>query len=119
MARFLWLVLANPAEGRELEFNQWYDEEHVPDVLVVDTVRSVQRFEFVASGGTADPEHRFLAVYEVEAENPEAAIAAMDKARAEQGRMRGRSSLDRDVRQWYFRPLGPRFTPDEDADSSR
>jgi hypothetical protein len=115
MARFLWLVMTNPAEGREQEFNRWYDEEHVPDVLGVDTVVAVQRFEFVTSGGTADPGHRYLAVYEVEADSAEEARAAMDKARAEPGQMRGSSSLDRDARLWYFRPIGPRVSRDDQA----
>lgn len=110
MARFLWLVLANPADGADAEFNRWYDEEHVHDVVGVEGVRSVQRFEFAATGGTAAPDHRYLAVYEVEADSPEAAMALMDKARAEAGRMRGTSSLDPDVRLWYFRPIGPLIT---------
>jgi hypothetical protein len=36
-------------------------------------------------------------------------MAAMDKARAEPGRMRASSSLDRDACLWFFRPLGPRI----------
>jgi hypothetical protein len=112
MARFLWLVMTNPAEGREQEFNRWYDEEHVPDMLGVATVVAVQRFEFVTGGGSAEPGLRYLAVYEVEADSPEQTMAAMDKARAEPGRMRASSSLDRDARLWFFRPLGPRIGPD-------
>ena len=115
MARFLWLVMTNPAEGREREFNRWYDREHVPDMLGIDTVVAVQRFEFVTGAGTAPPRHRYLAVYEVEADDPGETLAALNRARTEPGRMRVSSSLDPDARLWFFRPLGPRVSCDGDA----
>jgi hypothetical protein len=30
--RDLYLVFSNPVEGREDEYNAWYDEVHLPDV---------------------------------------------------------------------------------------
>ena len=35
MATYLMAVLTNPVEGREAEFNVWYSEQHVPDVLKI------------------------------------------------------------------------------------
>jgi hypothetical protein len=109
VARFLWLVLTNPAEGAEEEYNRWYDEEHVPDMLNVDGVASVQRFQHVTSVGP-EPGQGYLAVYEVEADSPEDVLAAFDKARAEPGRIRLSPALDPNASQWFFRPIGPLST---------
>jgi hypothetical protein len=62
MARQLMVVFSNAAEGRDDEFNRWYDEVHAPDLLSIEGVESCQRFE------VADPEgvpHRYLAIYEL------------------------------------------------------
>jgi hypothetical protein len=113
MARFLQVVMTSPQPGREEDFNKWYSEEHLPDVLGVDGIVAAQRFEFVASNGSADPAQRYLALYEVEADDHEEAIAKLNAALAEPGRMRVSDSLDRDFRQWYFRPLGERMVSEE------
>ncbi len=113
MARFLQLVMTSPRPGREDEFNKWYSEEHLPDVLGVDGIIAAQRFEFVASNASADPPQRYLALYEVEAGDHEEAIAKLNAALSEPGRMRRSDSLDPDFRQWYFRPLGERVVSEE------
>jgi len=33
MSRHVFAVLTNPVEGREAEFNAWYDDRHVHDIL--------------------------------------------------------------------------------------
>lgn len=65
----LFLVFTNPVEGREDEYNQWYDEVHVPDVMAVPGVKGAQRYQLAPSdsqGGGAPPAHRYLAVYEID-----------------------------------------------------
>jgi hypothetical protein len=111
MAQFLWLVLTNPADGQEQEFNRWYDEEHVPDMLGVEGVSAVRRFRLDTSAGP-EPGQSYLAVYEVEADSPEQVLAAFEKARSEPGRIRLSPALDPDARQWFYRPIGPRTTRD-------
>jgi hypothetical protein len=104
--------MTRPVPGREEEFDRWYREEHLPDLLGVDGVIAAQRFEFATAFGSPGPDHRYLALYEVEADSPEAAIATLTAALREPGRVRSSGSLDRDFRQWYFRPLGERITSD-------
>jgi len=36
MAKYLLLVTSNPVEGRDAEYNRWYTEEHLRDVLKLD-----------------------------------------------------------------------------------
>jgi hypothetical protein len=59
----LLLAFSNPADGREDEFNEWYDSTHLPDVLQVPGVTSGQRYELAPNGRSP---HRYLAVYELE-----------------------------------------------------
>jgi hypothetical protein len=111
MARYLWLVFSNPIDGEAAEYNRWYSEEHMLDVLSIDLVSAAQRFQFAASSGGPEPHQRYLAIYDIEANSPDEAMTAIDKARGT-GTMRGTTALDPNTLQWYFRPLGPRATGD-------
>jgi hypothetical protein len=44
MNQSILLVLTNPVPGREAEFNDWYDNRHVPEVLAVPGFVSCTRF---------------------------------------------------------------------------
>lgn len=80
MARHLLLVFTNPEEGREEEFNTWYDDIHLPEVLEVDGFTAAQRL--VASPGARGelPAQQYLAIYEVETDDLPAAIEALRQA---------------------------------------
>lgn len=82
VAENLFLVLTNPIEGQDEAFNQWYDTEHVPEVLDVPGVVAAQRYDLaeitVPEGEDLPaqlppPTHRYLAVYELDRE-PEAVL---------------------------------------------
>jgi hypothetical protein len=112
VARFLQAVLANPEPGREDEFNQWYDNEHLPDLLTVPGVVAAQRFRYVGSLFSEGSAHAYLTLYEVEADSLEDAQNTLKAALGEPGRVRSSSSLRRDFAQWYFEPLAERVTAD-------
>jgi hypothetical protein len=65
MAEFKMLVLSNPVEGRDQEFNEWYDNVHLPDVLDVKGVGGTERYR-MCSGG----KRRYLALYELDCDDP-------------------------------------------------
>ena len=56
----LLMVWVDVPVDREDEFNRWYNEEHLPELLAVPGVLSAARYEAVSSG----PKH--LACYELE-----------------------------------------------------
>lgn len=66
------LVFTNALEGRDDEFNTWYDTDHLADVLAIPGIESCTRYEIqpTSAPGGADttPTHRYLAVYELSAE---------------------------------------------------
>lgn len=59
------LVFSNAAEGRDDDFNAWYDNVHLPDVRSVPGVTSAERYR-VQQPGDEVPEHRYVAVYELD-----------------------------------------------------
>ncbi len=76
MAKYTFLALTNPVEGKEAEFNEWYDKHHVPDVINVPGFVSGQRFKLADSqfGGEASKAFKYLAVYEIETDDIAATI---------------------------------------------
>ena len=44
MAPSIFVVLTNPIEGADEAFNEWYDAQHVPEVLDVPGVVAAQRY---------------------------------------------------------------------------
>jgi hypothetical protein len=65
------LVFSNAVEGRDEEFNDWYDNVHVPDLLAIPGVLSAHRYDLLETEINRDPAmpaptHRYLCVYEME-----------------------------------------------------
>lgn len=84
-ARALLIVFSNPSsDAEEEEFNRWYTDEHIPDVLRLGGLRSGRRYR--SSGvpllpGLPEP-GRYAAVYPVEADTAEQIRAVADKLQA-------------------------------------
>jgi len=81
MARYQYVILARSVEGRQEEFERWYDEVHLADVMKVPGVVSAKRFRVlnqVVEGLTA-PAWCSLAIYEMETDNPKAVRANIYK----------------------------------------
>lgn len=81
------LVYTNSVTGRRDEFNDWYDNTHLPQILSLPMIVSAQRFHLQATGidGSAAGSkvdmsaalpHEYLAVYEVTGD-PIAAVQAI------------------------------------------
>ena len=88
MSKWIVLIEANCADpDREEEFNEWYNQVHLPDVLETPGVVRAVRYEKIDPAGGRG---RYLAAYEVEADDLQAVFAASErntqKKRAE-GRM--------------------------------
>ncbi len=90
----LSIVLTNPAEGLEDEYNEWYDNVHLAEVVAVPGFKSARRYKLsphqygntiYGVAGNPDLKHRYLAVYEIEGDVKEA-FELLDKE-VESGRM--------------------------------
>ncbi len=79
MARYILEVIGNAHEGREDEANDWYENVHLAEVLAVPGFVSAQRFEPVDHDDSKGPK-RYLASYEIEADDPSVPMAALGEA---------------------------------------
>lgn len=74
MRTFTFVALTNAVAGREQEFNDWYDNQHVKDVLAIPGFVAAQRFERIGPVVRAGSPYRYLATYEVVTDDPDAAL---------------------------------------------
>jgi hypothetical protein len=73
--RAIMAVFSNPASPEtEAEYNRWYDEVHVKEVLDLPGVVTATRYRLADGAHSASSEHRYLAVYEVDG-SPQAVLA--------------------------------------------
>jgi hypothetical protein len=118
VARRILLVFSNPRDGREDEYNDWYTNHHLAQILAIEGFRRAQRFRLADARMTrdaADAPWRYLAVYEVEDDALERADSALyELARTERAQAleAGRTpalvmspSMDSDLRTWWFESI--------------
>jgi hypothetical protein len=104
MARYTIVVLSNPVDGREEEYNQWYDTVHIPELVALPGVRSARRLR-LADDRYAACDHRYLVVYECDFASPDEGWAIFDQARAE-GRSHSSDAMDTaSTKAWFFEEI--------------
>lgn len=79
--RAILVVYTKPVEGREDEFNTWYSDVHLPEVVRLNGFVTARRFRFVPSVKEEPaPDLPFLAIYEIEEGRLEEARTALAEA---------------------------------------
>ena len=67
---YKFIVLTNAVEGRDGEYNDWYSNVHLPDVLAIPGMVKAERFELAEFQRSALPlPYRYLAIYEIETDD--------------------------------------------------
>lgn len=77
MPRYTFLAFTNPTPGKEDEYNQWYEEHHLKDVLQCPGFVSARRFRLADTRfefNTVTPPYRYLALYEIETDDVQASL---------------------------------------------
>ena len=100
--RHTYLVLTNAITGTDEEFNRWYDEIHLGDVLQVPGIVAAQRFR--AAGDAATETYRYCALYEIESDDPAAVLAEIQR-RAGSDSMQLSPTLSPDMLTCLYSPL--------------
>ncbi len=75
------IVLSHPAEGREAEYNDWYQNFHLAQVVNIRDIKSATRFR-LARKLVEGEAHPYAAIYEIETEDID---AVLDELRAAAG----------------------------------
>lgn len=79
MARYQYVILGRGKDGRDEEFRNWYDEQHLGDVLKVEGVVSGRRLN-IAHQKVYDievPAYTSMTIYELETDDPQALVAKL------------------------------------------
>jgi len=87
--QYALIVYTSPAQGREDDFNAWYDGVHLAEFAALPGVVSARRFQ-VAAPASGEPQ--YAAIYELSS-HPDEVMAAMF-ARVSDGTMHMSDAVD-------------------------
>ena len=107
--RHVLLVFTDCQPGQDTAFNDWYDHEHVPELLRWPGIVAAERFKINHAEDLPEGMGRYLVIYELEG-NPDTIV---DGLRSNPTR-RIDSSKDWSKRHtWTFQAIAPRQTARE------
>ena len=94
MPCYKMVVMSRPTEGREDEYNEWYQNVHLKELVALPGFKSARRYRMARSlvQGEAWP---YMAVYELETEDIDAVLQGLRDA-AEKRRLTMSVALDTD-----------------------
>ena len=101
MAKYVMVVASSAHPGRDDDYNEWYDTDHIHEILALPGVTSGRRFNAVPHSPNPVP-GQYLALYEIETDDITTVLAEMGR-RAAAGEMSMSDALDRDsARMWFY-----------------
>lgn len=78
MARYIFAVQSNPAEGLEQEYNDWYSNQHLKDVRALPGVVSARRLALADKQILPTPHNfKYFCLYEIELDDLQTFIDAL------------------------------------------
>jgi len=86
MKKYKLVVLTNALEGQDDEFNTWYTDKHLSDVLEIAGITAAQRFQVQGEAIQANPLYNYLAIYDIETDDLESVLTEL-QVRPESGQM--------------------------------
>jgi hypothetical protein len=100
------MVMTAAVEGREQEFNDWYQDLHLQQLVAIDGVTSAQRYKAcrILTEGVSQP---YLAVYELETDDVDQVLSTM-VAKAGTEDMVLSDAMDPSTRVIIYEEIGPR-----------
>lgn len=122
MPERILLVFSNPVDGREEEYNDWYSNHHLDEILAVDGFTLAQRFRLAEhtrmTRDTPGAPYRYLALYQT-GPIEIADTALYDLARRERAealtagrapKLQMHSAMDPDLRTWWYESISGTIT---------
>ena len=74
--KYKLVVMSFPVEGREREYNEWYDNVHLKQLLQIPGIVSARRYRAVLPVGTNES-YPYAAIYDIEADDVSSVIREM------------------------------------------
>lgn len=102
MSHYFYFVFTQPKVGQDEEFNTWYSNRHIYDLVAIPGIAAAQRFKLL-DAATAKETPDYLAIYEFS--DVDLAIAGIAERRGTD-RMPSTEAINRDVSKGVvFKPL--------------
>lgn len=79
MPKMKLVALTRPLPGREDEYHEWYNTKHLPELVNKFGMAGAQRYKLAAKLMGSD-ENEYLAIYDIEADDPMAFLGAVGAA---------------------------------------
>lgn len=105
MPKYKLVVMSKPVKGREAEYNDWYQNVHLRDILSCG-FNAAQRFRLADAVANAKP-FPYMAIYEAEVDDPKALIQNLIN-RSSSGEIAISDALDPDLYVSMYQDLGSR-----------
>jgi hypothetical protein len=80
MARHVFLGLTSPVDDQEHEYNEWYNETHIPEILSVPGIISARRFKTKVVHAPGAPAWKYICIFEVETDDLGSTLKALGEA---------------------------------------
>ncbi|WP_327752226.1 hypothetical protein VVT58_17665 (plasmid) [Sphingobium sp. SJ10-10] len=77
MKEYVYVVHTRPLPGREDDFNKWYSDQHLADVVALPGFVAAQRFRIADPADPKSPERIYLSTYTMRTDDPQAALEHM------------------------------------------
>lgn len=78
MGKYILVIPSAAHVGQDDDYNRWYDDVHLADVCAVPGVVSGRRYDALSTS-PATPPAPYLAIYEIETDDPNAVIAELGR----------------------------------------
>lgn len=117
MGKYNLIALTNPLEGRDDEFNDWYTNEHLPDVFKLPGIVAAQRYQLSDVQYRSGPmDWKYMAVYEIEIDDLSVTLDALAAASGTDA-MKLSPAISPERMVWIYQPITDRIeAPDEPAE---
>jgi len=111
MNKYVLVVHSNATDGKEDEYNNWYNNTHLGEVTQLPGFVAGQRFAVAAEPTAGEaPKHKYLAIYEMETDDPQQALAVLGEA-VSSGKMTMSDAINtQDVAATLYGPVSDRVT---------
>ena len=73
MPRYQMVVMSDPVEGCEKDYNQWYQDVHLPQLVALEGIRSARRLRRVRTLGERET-YSYMVIYDIETEDIDAVL---------------------------------------------
>jgi len=82
MAKYSMVVQSKAIDGKDAEYNTWYDNQHFGDICAIPGITGGRRLEQVMTVA-GEPGLKYLAIYDVETDDIGGVMAEMGRRGAE------------------------------------